>query len=106
MGALTPQGARPQAAVLFFKGVVYMNVIIRRLEHKEHEYLAYTKSLCGRGTYFVYFQDNIWGAVVLHNFIEMLRSFFQPLTVQLRISDQTLTLQNEALVELLKAEAI
>jgi len=82
-----------------------MNIIIRKLEHKEHEYLAYAKSLCGRGTYFVYFQDNIWGAVVLHNFIEMLRSFFQPPTVQVGIADKTLTLQDEALVELLKAEA-
>ena len=81
-----------------------MKVIIRRLEHKEHEYLAYTKSLCGRGTYFVYFQDNIWGAVALHNFIEMLRSFFQPPTVQLEVA-QTLTFRDEALLELLKAEA-
>ena len=81
-----------------------MKVIIRRLEHKEHEYLAYTKSLCGRDTYFVYFQDNIWGAVALHNFIEMLRSFFQPPTVQLEVA-QTLTFRDEALLELLKAEA-
>ena len=49
-----------------------MTVIIKKLENKEHEYFAYAKSLCGKATYFVYFQDNIWGAVALHNFIAML----------------------------------
>jgi len=81
-----------------------MNVTIRRLEHNEHEYLAYTKSLCGRGTYFVYFQDNIWGAVVLHNFIEMLRSAFQPPKVQLGVLDKTLSFHDPALLDLFKAQ--
>jgi hypothetical protein len=83
-----------------------MNVIIRKLANKEHEYLAYTKSLCGRGTYFVYFQDNIWGAVVLHNFIEMLRAFFLPSQVQVGIAEKALAFQDEALRELLKAETV
>jgi len=83
-----------------------MKVIIRKLENKEHEYLAYVKSLCGRGSYFVYFQDNVWGAVVLHNFIEMLRAFYLPSQVQVGIVDKTLTFQDEALLDLLKAEAL
>lgn len=82
-----------------------MKVIIRKLEHKEHEYLAYAKSLCGRGTYFVYFQDNIWGAVVLHNFIEMLRSFYLPSQIQVAIAEATFAFQDQALLEVLKAEA-
>jgi hypothetical protein len=82
-----------------------MNVTIRKLEHKDHEYLAYAKSLCGRGTYFVYFQDNIWGAVVLHNFIEMLRAVLQPPKVQLGISDKTLSFQDPALLDLFTPHA-
>jgi len=79
-----------------------MNVIIKKLENKEHEYFAYAKSLSGKATYFVYFQDNIRGAVALHNFIEMLRSFFQPANVLVTVADGNIKLQNDALLEVLK----
>jgi len=79
-----------------------MTVTIRKLNTKEHEYFAYAKSLCGKATYFVYFADDIWGALVLHNFIEMLRSFFKPSKVDVRIAEKDLTLKNEVLLELLK----
>jgi len=79
-----------------------MTVIIRKLDNKEHEYFAYAKSLCGHGTYFLYFQDDIWGAVVLHTFIEMLRSFFKPSKVEVTVAEKDLTLKNDALLELLK----
>jgi len=45
-----------------------MTIIIRKLDKTKHEYLAYTKSLCGKATYFILFEDNILGAVTLHNF--------------------------------------
>ncbi len=80
-----------------------MTVIIKKLENKEHEYFAYAKSLCGKATYFVYFQDNIWGAVALHNFIEMLRSFFHPANVYVTVADGDITLKNDAFLEILKA---
>jgi len=79
-----------------------MTVIIRKLDNKEHDYFAYAKSLCGHGTYFLYFQDDIWGAVVLHTFIEMLRSFFKPAKVEVTVAEKDLTLKNDALLELLK----
>jgi len=79
-----------------------VTVIIRKLDNKEHEYFAYAKSLCGHGTYFLYFQDDIWGAVVLHTFIEMLRSFFKPAKVEVTVAEKDLTLKNDALLELLK----
>ena len=49
-----------------------MTVTIRKLDKTDHDYFAYTKSLCGKATYLVYFQDDIWGAMILHNFIDML----------------------------------
>lgn len=79
-----------------------MTVTIRKLDNKEHEYFAYAKSLCGKATYFVYFTDDIWGAVTLHNFIEMLRSFFKPSKVNVMLDEKNLTLKNSALLELLK----
>lgn len=79
-----------------------MKVIIRKLNHREHEYFAYAKSLCGKATYFVHFTDDVWGAVILHNFVEMLRSFFQPSTVTLRVEEKNISLKNEALWQCLK----
>jgi hypothetical protein len=79
-----------------------MTVTIRKLDHKEHEYFAYVKSLCGHGTYFLYFTDNVWGAVVLHTFIDMLRTFFKPTKVEVTVAEKDLALKNDALLELLK----
>jgi hypothetical protein len=63
-----------------------MTVSVRRIEHSEHEYFAYTKSLCGKATYFLYFTDDIWGAIVLNNFVEMLRRFFEKEEVRINLS--------------------
>ncbi len=40
-----------------------MTVTIRELEGSGDEYFAYTKSVCGKATYFVYFRDDIFGAM-------------------------------------------
>jgi hypothetical protein len=79
-----------------------MTVTIRKLQGTQHEYIAYTKSLCGKATYFVHFEDTIWGAVTLHNFIEMLKMFFQQKRVEVRVSEQTLYLKNKGILNLLK----
>ena len=79
-----------------------MIVAIRKLHNTQHEYIAYTKSLGGKATYFVHFQDSIWGAVTLNNFIEMLRMFFQQKKVELRVIEKTLQVKNEEILSLLK----
>ncbi len=79
-----------------------MTVIIRKLDKTEHEYLAYAKSFCGKATYIVYFEDTIWGAVTLHNFIEMLRTYFQENKVDVNINDKNLTIKNELILDLIR----
>lgn len=79
-----------------------MTVTIRKLDKSEHEYLAYAKSICGKATYFLYFEDTVWGAVTLHNFLEMLKSFFQQKKVDVTIADKSVTIKNEFILELLK----
>jgi len=79
-----------------------MIVTIRKLQGTQHEYIAYTKSLCGKATYFVYFKDSIWGAVTLYNFVEMLKMFFQQKKVELKLSDKTLCVKNEEIINLLQ----
>ncbi len=79
-----------------------MTVTIRKLDKSEHEYFAYSKSICGKATYFLYFEDNIWGAITLHNFIEMLKSFFQQKNVDVRIDEKSILIKNKDILELIK----
>lgn len=82
-----------------------MTITIRRLEHSDHEYIAYTKSMCGRATYFLYFEDGIWGAVVLCNFVQMLKAQFQPERVSLRVHENAASLHDPQILQLLQEGA-
>lgn len=79
-----------------------MIVTVRKLQDSQHDYIAYTKSLCGKATYFVHFQDSIWGAVTLHSFTEMLRMFFQQVTVDVQVSENPICIKNPEILALLK----
>jgi len=80
-----------------------MTITIRKVEGTARGYLAYAKSICGKATYFLHFQDTIWGAVTLHMFIEMLRSFFkQPVRVEL--SDKSVEFRNNEVLKLFEEQ--
>ena len=79
-----------------------MTVIIRSVEDSATEYFAYTKSLRGTATYFVYFTDDIWGAVALHNFVQMLQTHFKVPRIEVTLSDKTIHLKNDRLLDLLR----
>lgn len=79
-----------------------MTVKIRQLEDSPGEYLAYSKSACGKATYFAYLRDDIFGAVVLVNFVEMLRSQFAARTVEVRVLESCIRPKDPALLELLQ----
>jgi hypothetical protein len=78
-----------------------MTVTIRELQGRDGEYFAYVKSLCGKATYFVHFNDNVWGAVILHNFIEMLKGYFKQNKIEIRVENQPIVIKNEMLLEIL-----
>ena len=78
-----------------------MIITIRKLEKTDHDYFAYAKSLCGKATYFVYFQDDIWGAMTLHNFIEMLKSFFDQEKITISIPKKNIEIKNELFLKLI-----
>ena len=81
-----------------------MTVMVRRIEKTDHEYFAYAKSICGRATYFLYFTDDILGAIVLHNFVEMLRRFFEKEQITLKIQDSTVQIKNEYLLSIFRED--
>jgi len=79
-----------------------MTVTIRKLDKTDHDYFAYAKSLCGKATYCVYFQDNIWGAVTLYNFIEMLKSFFKQERITISMPNKNIEIKNELFLKLIR----
>lgn len=79
-----------------------INVAIRKLAGTDREYLAYARTFAGRAAYFVYFKDDIWGAMVLHHFTDMLRSVFQNTPLKLTLVDQELALKHPAVLQLLR----
>ena len=70
-----------------------------KIAGSDRDCLAYARRCGGRATCFVYFQDNLWGAVALHNFASDVapRRGHPP---QLRIVEQDLTLNHPAILEL------
>ena len=81
-----------------------MKVTIRRLEKSDHEYIAYVKSICGKATYFLYFTDGLLGAVVLCNFVQMLKSFFKAEKLELTVHENAVSLKHEEILALLKGK--
>ncbi len=79
-----------------------MIVTIRKIEKSEDEYIAYAKSMCGKATYFLYFREGIWGAVVLCNFVQMLRSFFEPEKLKITFHENAVSLKNADVLTLLQ----
>ena len=81
-----------------------MEVTIRKLQSSDDEYLAYTKSLCGKATFFLYFREGIWGAVVLCNFVQMLKSFFGAEEVKVSLHESAVELKNEEILTFLREQ--
>jgi hypothetical protein len=79
-----------------------MTVTIRELQDAQGEYFAYTKSLCGKATYFVYLRDDIFGAVALVNFVQMLRCHFDVQSVEVKVLDSSIQPKNPLLLEVLR----
>lgn len=78
-----------------------MKITIRKLEDRAHEYFAYLKGLSGRAVYLLYFNDDIYGAITLNHFIEMLKKYFKETSVEISLQDSEIKITNEAIKEVL-----
>ena len=78
-----------------------MNITIRKLEDRTHEYFAYLKGLSGRAVYLLYFSDDIYGAITLNHFIQMLKNYFKEANVEISLHDSEIKITNEAIKEVL-----
>jgi hypothetical protein len=83
-----------------------MEIVIRKLKDMEHNYFAYLHGMSGKGTYILYFEDNITGAVCLHNFIEMLKMYWKIDKAEIRIQDKEVEIRHKAVLDVIGGERV
>jgi hypothetical protein len=79
-----------------------INIIIRPVDEKRHEFLAYLKSDFLGATYSLFFKDNIFGSIALNNFSEMIKHQYRINRVEFDFSDNPVIFKNPAVLDVLK----
>ena len=80
-------------------------IVIRPVENRAGEHLAYYNSEFLKATFSVYFQDDIFGALALNSFSEMIRKQFgkqyRREEVEFVIEDESMQFKSKALLDVL-----
>ena len=74
-----------------------IQIIIRPVEGREGEYIAYFENEFLQATFSVLLKDNIFGALALHSFAENYRSG----EIDFTVSNEAMSLKNKALLDVL-----
>lgn len=83
-----------------------IQITIKQIEDKEGEYVAYFKSEFLNATYLVYFRDNIFGSIALHEFSEMVKSKYRESNIDFIISNDRIQFRSKALLEAMRGSKI
>jgi len=76
-----------------------IRITIKQIENRQGEYIAYYRSELLNATYSVYFRDNIFGAIALHDFSEMIKRKYEKEGIEFIISEEKMHLKSKALLE-------
>jgi hypothetical protein len=76
-------------------------IIIKPIESREKEYLAYFKDEFMQATFCLAFKDSIFGAVSLNRFIEMIKESFEIKKIPVFVSDAKYRIKSKALIDVL-----
>ena len=76
-----------------------IRITIKQIENKQGEYIAYYRSDFLNATYSVYFRDNIFGAIALHDFSEMIKRKYEKEDIEFILSEEKMQLKSKALLE-------
>ncbi len=80
-----------------------IQIIIRPVEHREGEYIAYYEAEFLQATFSVHLKDNIFGALALHAFAEMIRKTYgknyKSGEIDFAVSDHAMSFQSKALLD-------
>ena len=95
--------------MMSFKGVSNMEkvrnikIIIKSVENRKGEHIAYYKSDLMQATFSVYINDNIFGALALYRFTEMIRisyaKNYKTDRIDFVFSDNLMHFENKAVLD-------
>ena len=80
-----------------------IDITIKPVANMEGDFIAFYHSDFLNCTYMAYFKDNIYGALALNSFYEMLKNSYGK-EIEFFISEQEYTFKNPALLDLLKSK--
>ncbi len=82
-----------------------IQIIIRPVENRKGEYIAYYTNEFLKATFSVLLKDNIFGAVALHSFAEMIRKTYgknyRSGEIDFKVSSEAMSFENKALLDVL-----
>ena len=82
-----------------------IQIIIRPVEGREGEYIAYFENEFLQATFSVLLKDNIFGALALHSFAEMIRKTYgknyRSGEIDFTVSNEAMSFQNKTLLDVL-----
>ena len=82
-----------------------IQIIIRPVENRAGEYIAYYEAEFLQATFSVLLKDNLFGALALHSFAEMIRKTFaknyRSGEIDFTVSNEAMSLKNKALLDVL-----
>jgi len=82
-----------------------IQIIIRPVENREGEHIAYFTNEFLQATFSVLLKDNIFGALALHSFAEMIRKTFgknyRNGEIDFKVSSEAMNFENKALLDVL-----
>jgi hypothetical protein len=73
-------------------------IIIKKIENRKNNFIAYFKHEFLKSTFFVCFSDSILGSVALNDFFQMLKNRYDKENFNFVISDEEIKFKNEHLL--------
>jgi len=82
-----------------------IQIIIRPVEKRKGEHIAYYTNEFLKATFSVHLKDNIFGALALHSFAEMIRKTYgknyRSGEIDFKVSSEAMSFENKALLDVL-----
>ena len=80
-----------------------IQIIIRPVENREGEHIAYYTNEFLKATFSVHIKDNIFGALALHSFAEMIRKTYGKNylsgEIDFKVSSEAMSFENKAVLD-------
>ncbi len=80
-----------------------IQIIIRPVEDRKGEHIAYYTNEFLKATFSVHLKDNIFGALALHSFAEMIRKTYgknyRNGEIDFKVSSEAMSFQNKAVLD-------